>query len=914
MVAGETSECSGQPRPSHTPGMVAAGGEQSFAAQSESFAAELERVEQERAVLMAQKAALEAHGAEAEDRDARREAPPKERSAQSETRSERLCDGGEAGGTSSSRLSGTRKRLEALQRSYLEAAEDMAREMCLSELAGSAPRQGPEAGEDASAGERFAAEPAQRGDGGTQMLLRDVLRGAVPKSAGGTGSAALPADLVLEKYRDGYQRMLLSTEHRHARDKEAQELAHRLEIERQSRLHEEAVAQLLVSVHGGRSGAAAGNPDGSPGPHATRQNILKLVTASLPQPGSPFSPPPADHSAPEAGDRRGRASSSGRASDTSDAWTVLHRAMQGGGAGADGLKIGGNPLLSAAHTLGEQVDALKNECEALQRQLDRAQDEAENTAAYEMYCQRREHEAAVTKLRQIHQEEAQQAQARLTEMESAQQMKSDELRQILQRSEEQAAKVQGDREELRRSLEAEMRCKMETAVAEAMARGEDIEAEAAKHKRHVAEVMTQMQEEQAQQIGRVESESAKKIQWYETEMAHLLSELHAMHALQESTVSEGSPAVDTSTSTPEERTAPDVTPMPGGPPAAREQGPGWDQPHARRAAGGEPMPPPGAVLEVSQQDLLHHGTSGNSSTHRPRPITSPMDCSITPDFGSSILSLTLSSSTEPSAIIGSGGSAAGMTTEGSRVRWAADDLESPAYSGAPHPAPLIRARSAAGDSSGGQSRPSAREQLKPQPTPRGASRPAAGNPRTRCARCGQNDATSPGRCAFHPFLAGNVGPFLYTPEWHACRNAHHTEEQPGCYVRSEHYYPAHLTGSLGASESHPACSSSAVDLAAARGRTGSEARSTPLMAAAATSSLDSSKWPPGETASGALDVHGNQREKESLPRPRNGLPIPTPVEDGSLSGEGNQDGDTDVLIGAADMFITPQGWLKRVPK
>jgi hypothetical protein len=38
----------------------------------------------------------------------------------------------------------------------------------------------------------------------------------------------------------------------------------------------------------------------------------------------------------------------------------------------------------------------------------------------------------------------------------------------------------------------------------------------------------------------------------------------------------------------------------------------------------------------------------------------------------------------------------------------------------------------------------------------------------------------------------SAGPFLYTPEWHSCRAALHSPATPGCYVRSEHYYPVHL--------------------------------------------------------------------------------------------------------------------------
>ena len=69
-------------------------------------------------------------------------------------------------------------------------------------------------------------------------------------------------------------------------------------------------------------------------------------------------------------------------------------------------------------------------------------------------------------------------------------------------------------------------------------------------------------------------------------------------------------------------------------------------------------------------------------------------------------------------------------------------------------------------------------------------------PPRRCARCGLNDALSPGRCCFHPALIGEPGPLLYGPEWHACKAAGHAPTSGGCYTRTEHYYPLELIRAL----------------------------------------------------------------------------------------------------------------------
>ncbi|KAL6749211.1 hypothetical protein V8C86DRAFT_2853475 [Haematococcus lacustris] len=76
----------------------------------------------------------------------------------------------------------------------------------------------------------------------------------------------------------------------------------------------------------------------------------------------------------------------------------------------------------------------------------------------------------------------------------------------------------------------------------------------------------------------------------------------------------------------------------------------------------------------------------------------------------------------------------------------------------------------------------------------------------QCARCGLNDAVSPGECRFHPACVADPGPLLFTPEWIACKAAGHTlpaagdgrrlgdgdPESRGCYTRREHFYPGRL--------------------------------------------------------------------------------------------------------------------------
>ena len=56
-----------------------------------------------------------------------------------------------------------------------------------------------------------------------------------------------------------------------------------------------------------------------------------------------------------------------------------------------------------------------------------------------------------------------------------------------------------------------------------------------------------------------------------------------------------------------------------------------------------------------------------------------------------------------------------------------------------------------------------------------------------CARCGCSLGQAPAECRFHPHLLSNPGPFLFSPEWHACKAAGHTEADAGCYVRAGHF-------------------------------------------------------------------------------------------------------------------------------
>lgn len=58
-----------------------------------------------------------------------------------------------------------------------------------------------------------------------------------------------------------------------------------------------------------------------------------------------------------------------------------------------------------------------------------------------------------------------------------------------------------------------------------------------------------------------------------------------------------------------------------------------------------------------------------------------------------------------------------------------------------------------------------------------------------CARCGCTTANASAQCSFHPYLLMQPGPFLYSPEWHACKAAGHTANDSPCYTRPGHFFP-----------------------------------------------------------------------------------------------------------------------------
>ena len=66
-----------------------------------------------------------------------------------------------------------------------------------------------------------------------------------------------------------------------------------------------------------------------------------------------------------------------------------------------------------------------------------------------------------------------------------------------------------------------------------------------------------------------------------------------------------------------------------------------------------------------------------------------------------------------------------------------------------------------------------------------------------CMRCGVEQSQKMSDCRFHPALLPDPGPFLYGPEWHACRAAQHGRGDPGCYVRQGHYFPGHAVQGTG---------------------------------------------------------------------------------------------------------------------
>lgn len=66
-----------------------------------------------------------------------------------------------------------------------------------------------------------------------------------------------------------------------------------------------------------------------------------------------------------------------------------------------------------------------------------------------------------------------------------------------------------------------------------------------------------------------------------------------------------------------------------------------------------------------------------------------------------------------------------------------------------------------------------------------------------CLRCGITAGAGSVECRFHPALLKDAGPLLYCPEWHACRAAAHSSNEPGCYTRQGHYHPGHAVTDTG---------------------------------------------------------------------------------------------------------------------
>lgn len=74
---------------------------------------------------------------------------------------------------------------------------------------------------------------------------------------------------------------------------------------------------------------------------------------------------------------------------------------------------------------------------------------------------------------------------------------------------------------------------------------------------------------------------------------------------------------------------------------------------------------------------------------------------------------------------------------------------------------------------------------------------AAATAAAYCLRCGITAGAGSVECRFHPALLKDAGPLLYCPEWHACRAAAHSSNEPGCYTRQGHYHPGHAVTDTG---------------------------------------------------------------------------------------------------------------------
>lgn len=65
----------------------------------------------------------------------------------------------------------------------------------------------------------------------------------------------------------------------------------------------------------------------------------------------------------------------------------------------------------------------------------------------------------------------------------------------------------------------------------------------------------------------------------------------------------------------------------------------------------------------------------------------------------------------------------------------------------------------------------------------------------KCLRCGLNDKLEAGRCTFHPAKCHNkagAGNYLYSPEWHKCRESCIGTSNTSCITLTQHYYGTHL--------------------------------------------------------------------------------------------------------------------------
>lgn len=147
---------------------------------------------------------------------------------------------------------------------------------------------------------------------------------------------------------------------------------------------------------------------------------------------------------------------------------------------------------------------------------------------------------------------------------------------------------------------------------------------------------------------------------------------------------------------------------------------------------------------------------------------------------------------------------------------------------------------------------------------------SAGNSASRsCLRCGVNDASSPGRCCFHPGFVPVPGPLMYSPEWHACR-ASCTPGMPGCYSRREHYYLPHLGAAAGFPKAGQLSGRKA-----SRGLVGAAGGEPPATAATVAASSRSAMSP------AMVAVHGNSGKpgQASTRHGSSAAPVPVKVDD-----------------------------------